>query len=238
MRPLKIAEACYGYSESTNLVPCAFEQLGSNPTTRHFATTATIRCSDLLLLGDRWLRRSGWLTRGSNLLASKMIPVLASEALTLFLLVLLRILGPVVATPANPSLRAVIALVPAAWHSPIHYREYTNQLRFLGYQIITQRLPSCDTANPEAQSVGLDAAFIRRNLLLPPINDGRDVVLIMHSHSGGPGAVAAKGLSKAERHAAGQPGGIIGLIFISAFVAKEGQTLVSGSGGQLSPWVS
>ncbi|KAG6999258.1 hypothetical protein G7Y79_00036g072140 [Physcia stellaris] len=160
-----------------------------------------------------------------------MIPVLAYEALTLFLLVLLRILSPVVATPANPSLRPAIALVPAAWHSPIHYREYTNQLRFLGYQIITQRLRSCDNANPEAQSVGLDAVFIRRNLLSPPINDGRDVVLIMHSYSGGPGAAAAKSLSKAERHAAGQPGGIIRLVFISSFVAKEGQTLSDGQLG-------
>lgn len=161
----------------------------------------------------------------------------ATEVLPLFLLVLLCILSPVVAAPANPGLRPIIALVPAAWHLPIHYRQYINQLYFLGYQVITQPLPSCDTTNPEAQSAGLDAAFIRRNLLLPLINDGKDVVLIMHSYSGGPGAVAAKGLSKAERRRTGQPGGIVGLIFISAFVAKEGQTLVSGGGGQLARWM-
>ncbi|KAL8765573.1 MAG: hypothetical protein Q9209_007404 [Squamulea sp. 1 TL-2023] len=66
---------------------------------------------------------------------------------------------------------------------------------------------------------------------------GKEIVVIMHSYSGGPGAMAAEGLSLAERRAAGRIGGIVGLIFISAFIAKDGQTLVSGSGGQLAPWV-
>ncbi|KAL8963663.1 MAG: hypothetical protein Q9193_000107 [Seirophora villosa] len=72
---------------------------------------------------------------------------------------------------------------------------------------------------------------------MPSINAGKEVVVIMHSYSGGPGAVAAKDLSIAARRAAGRPGGIIGLIFISAFLAEEGQSLVSGSGGVLAPWV-
>lgn len=72
---------------------------------------------------------------------------------------------------------------------------------------------------------------------MPSINAGREVILIMHSYSGGPGAVAAKGLSLAERRAAGKPGGIIGLIFISAFIAEEGQTLLSSGGGKFAPWV-
>lgn len=72
---------------------------------------------------------------------------------------------------------------------------------------------------------------------MPAINAGREVVLIMHSYSGGPGAEAAKGLSLAERRAAGRPGGIIGLIFIAAFVAEEGQTLLSSGGGKFAPWV-
>ncbi|KAL8864803.1 MAG: hypothetical protein Q9174_007213 [Haloplaca sp. 1 TL-2023] len=59
----------------------------------------------------------------------------------------------------------------------------------------------------------------------------------MHSYSGGPGAMAAKGLSLAERRAKGQPGGIIGLIFVSAWIAQEGEKFTSGSGGRLPQWV-
>lgn len=85
--------------------------------------------------------------------------------------------------------------------------------------------------------MAVDAAFVREELLLPSINAGKEVVVIMHSYSGGPGAVAAEDLSIAQRRAAGRPGGIIGLIFISAFLALEGQTFVTGSGGVLPPWV-
>lgn len=72
---------------------------------------------------------------------------------------------------------------------------------------------------------------------MPSINAGLKVVLVVHSYSGGPGAVAAKGLSLPERRAAGKPGGIIGLIFINAFIAREGQSLLSGGGGKYAPWV-
>ena len=72
---------------------------------------------------------------------------------------------------------------------------------------------------------------------MPYINSGREVVVIMHSYSGGPGAMAAKGLSVAERQATGKLGGVIGLIFVSAWIAQEGETFTTGSGGRLSPWV-
>ncbi|KAL9003526.1 MAG: hypothetical protein Q9188_003612 [Gyalolechia gomerana] len=96
------------------------------------------------------------------------------------------------------------------------------------------RLPSCDSWNPRAQSVTNDAAFIKQNLLKPSIDSGKRIVLITHSYSGGPGGMAAKGLSITERRAAGLPGGIIGLVFISAFLAKQGQSLISGSGGNIA----
>ncbi|KAL8747120.1 MAG: hypothetical protein Q9190_000943 [Brigantiaea leucoxantha] len=133
--------------------------------------------------------------------------------------------------------RPILAILPAAWHSPVHYSAYIGQLRIAGYTSVTERLPSCDSLHPRVQSVATDAAFIRERLLIPVIEAGQEVVVIMHSYSGGPGSVAAKGLSLAERRAAGRTGGVIGLIYISAFIAHEGQTLVSGNGGQLSPWV-
>lgn len=131
----------------------------------------------------------------------------------------------------------IVVLVPAAWHSPIHYAEYFKQLNLAGYDTISLRLPSCDSSLPKDQSVSVDAAFVSQYLLMPSINAGRRVVLVMHSYSGGPGAMAAKGLSVAERSAAGQSGGIIGLIFISAFLAQDGQSLLSAGGGKFSPWV-
>ena len=134
--------------------------------------------------------------------------------------------------------RPVIVLVPGAWHSPIHYSILIKILQARGYQVVTHRNPSCDSDDPKAQSVASDAASIRSNLLLPQIDAGKDVVLAMHSYGGCPGAVAAKGLSKAELTAKGKKGGIVGLLFICAFIANEGDSLLSKLPGQVfDPWV-
>ena len=83
-----------------------------------------------------------------------------------------------------------------------------------------------------------DAAFIREDVILPLLDAGKDVVLAMHSYGGMPGPVAAKGLSKTERLAAGKRGGIIGLVFLSVLVAFEGKSLVTYIGGELPGWIT
>lgn len=161
------------------------------------------------------------------------LPANMKSSLTFFISFLILVFSRTSLADNKP----VVVLAPAAWHLPVHYAEYFKQLNVAGYSTVSQRLPSCDSPFPRDQSVAADAAFIGRNLLMPSINAGKRVVLVMHSYSGGPGAMAAKGLSVAERSAAGKPGGIIGLIFIAAFIAKEGQSLLSGGGGKFAPWV-
>jgi len=132
-----------------------------------------------------------------------------------------------------------IVLVPGAWHSPVHYALLIAALKAKKYDVVTDRLPSVGSSNPQAQSVKVDSAYIKNKLLLPSINAGKDVLLLMHSYGGCPGADAAKGLSKIERKAAGQKGGIIGLVFMCAFVAHEGDSLKSTlPGGVYNDWVS
>ncbi|CAL8584119.1 hypothetical protein XPA_009724 [Xanthoria parietina] len=134
--------------------------------------------------------------------------------------------------------KPTIVLVPGAWHSPIHYKLLTKQLESYGYPVVSERNPSCNSANPTAESAAKDAAFIRSNVIMPQINAGKEVILAMHSYGGLPGAAAGKGLSKKEMTAAGRPGGIIGLIFICALVVKEGDSLLSILPGQVfDKWV-
>ncbi|PVH94790.1 alpha/beta-hydrolase, partial [Periconia macrospinosa] len=131
-----------------------------------------------------------------------------------------------------------IVLIPGAWHSPQHYTPLIDALRAQKYEVVSERLPSVDSAAPRDQSVAKDSAFIKDALLLPIINKEKDVLLLMHSYGGCPGADAAKGLSKAEREAVGKKGGIMGLVFMCAFVAAEGDSLKSKLPGQVyDPWV-
>jgi hypothetical protein len=119
-----------------------------------------------------------------------------------------------------------------------HYTALMDSLKAQKYEVVSHRLPSVGSKTPREQSVAKDSAFIKNNMLLPSINAGKDVLLLMHSYGGCPGADAAKGLSKAERQAAGKKGGIVGLVFMCAFVAAEGASLKSNlPGGVYDPWV-
>lgn len=134
--------------------------------------------------------------------------------------------------------KPVIVLIPGAWHSPIHYGALISELNNQGYIVSTDKLPSVGSSTPRDQSVANDSKFIKSKLLTPLLNAGKDVLLLMHSYGGCPGADAAKGLSKSERKAAGQKGGIVGLIFMCAFVANEGDSLKSKlPNAQYDPWV-
>ena len=138
----------------------------------------------------------------------------------------------------SQAVRPIIALIPDAWHSPVHYLELTQYLSQAGYSITTQRLPSCGSVLPDVQSTAADASFIRENILLPQIDNGKSVVLVMHSYGGCPGAVAAKGLSMNERSVARQQGGIIGMIYICGFVIGRATILRDLlPNRQFDPWI-
>ena len=120
----------------------------------------------------------------------------------------------------------------------MHYTELIGLLKDAGYNdIISEKNPSCDSETPNDQSASGDTAAIRESLLTQ-INAGKDVLLVMHSYGGSPGAAAATGLSKPELSATGKQGGIIGLVFIAAFLAQEGDSLLNRlPGRQFDPWV-
>lgn len=133
--------------------------------------------------------------------------------------------------------KPTIVLIPGGWHSPVHFDLLTAQLRQAGYDVTSLALPSVDPENASVHTVVTDAAFIRRKLLLPLLEEQKDVLLVMHSYGGCPGSAAAKGLSRRERLAARQAGGIFGLAYISAFLANEGDSLFSSLGGKWDTWV-
>ena len=129
-----------------------------------------------------------------------------------------------------------IVIVPGAWHSSLHYNGLIVLLQQAGYQVSSQKLPSVNPDVPENRTSSTDAAFIRERLLLPLIEDGTDVLLVMHSYGGCPGAAAAKGLSTKDRTADGKTGGIIGLIFIAAFLHHQGDCVFNSLGGKWGSW--
>ncbi|CAO1604438.1 hypothetical protein XANCAGTX0491_007995 [Xanthoria calcicola] len=93
------------------------------------------------------------------------------------------------------------------------------------------------TVNQPMLKVQDDVTALAAEVFFPLIEKhGKDVVLYLHSYAGFPGSAAIEGLSKAERLAAGKRGGILGLIYQSAFIPTPGDTLLQMIGGTYAPW--
>ncbi|RDL30008.1 uncharacterized protein BP5553_10635 [Venustampulla echinocandica] len=131
--------------------------------------------------------------------------------------------------------KPTVVLIPGAWHSPSHYSSLLKLIETAGYPTRSLRLPSVASSTPHEITATTDVDFVRNKLLLPLIEEGRDIVLINHSYGGLVGGSAAKGLSKIEQQNEGRTGGIVGLIFIAAFLGVEGADLQTMVGGKLDP---
>ncbi|KAL8871343.1 MAG: hypothetical protein Q9198_007439 [Flavoplaca austrocitrina] len=127
-----------------------------------------------------------------------------------------------------------IVLVPGAFHLASTMDLIKIQLEEAGHDTTVFELA---TVNQPELKVQDDVAALTGEVLHPLIEDqGKDIVLYLHSYAGFPGSAAIKGLSKTERLAAGKRGGILGLIYQSAFIPKPGDTLLQMIGGNYTPW--
>ena len=76
-----------------------------------------------------------------------------------------------------------------------------------------------------------------RSAMAPHIDAGNDVLLVVHSHAGFPGAAALSAQSKRDREARGVKGGIVGVVFLAAFIPLAGDTLHTLLQNKWEPWM-
>lgn len=123
-----------------------------------------------------------------------------------------------------------IVLIPGAWHSGDCYDILVPFLQNSGYQTTALTLPSVG-AEPPLTEIEPEIGHIRDNII-PLLNQDQDVVVVMHSYAGFAGTAALKGLSKTDRQAAGQTGGIISLVYLTAWMVDVGQSVRNSGGGK------
>ncbi|PWY84797.1 hypothetical protein BO70DRAFT_361196 [Aspergillus heteromorphus CBS 117.55] len=128
--------------------------------------------------------------------------------------------------------KPTLILCPGAWYPPTAFGPLIAQLP--GYTTHTVAFPSIQQA-PTIEDLQPDITTIR-TLVEVEAAAGNDVVVISHSWSGLPVNSALDGLSKAERQAAGQAGGVTKLIFLSAFIPDVGESLIGAFGGVPPDW--
>lgn len=126
--------------------------------------------------------------------------------------------------------RPYIVLIPGAWHSADSYDLLVPYLRDSGYDVTAIDLPSVG-AEPPIQSLQPEIDRIR-GVILPLLDRGKNVIVVMHSYAGVAGSSALFGLSRNDRLAANLPGGVTALVYLCAWMVPEGASVRSAGGGQ------
>jgi pimeloyl-ACP methyl ester carboxylesterase len=129
--------------------------------------------------------------------------------------------------------KPTIILVHGAWHTHEYWSPVIEQLKEHGYASRAVSLPSVGgkltTTMPD------DAAHIQKTLS-ELVENGEDIVVVMHSYGGLPGTESVKGFLKKEREVEGKNGGVVSLVYVSAFLVPEGFSLASFL-GEMPEWV-
>ncbi|VUC27774.1 unnamed protein product [Clonostachys rosea] len=131
----------------------------------------------------------------------------------------------------------IFVLVPGAFGTPSAYDKLVPYLEKAGFATMPEPYPSCNHSNPSIASCQEDITSLREKIILPILEQGSDVILVVHSYGGAVGGAAATGLDKKTRAANGLPGGVIGLIYIAGNVLLEGESLIQAVGGAYPPYI-
>ncbi|KAI9730000.1 MAG: hypothetical protein M1834_006198 [Cirrosporium novae-zelandiae] len=126
--------------------------------------------------------------------------------------------------------KPTLVFVHGAWHGPDCFQTVVDSLKACGYPTKSLTLPSSG-AEPPLKSTEKDIKVIR-DAIEESINNGEDVVVIVHSYGGIPSSDACKGLGKTEK----KPG-VVRLVYVSAFLLPEGVCLLDAMGGTPLPWL-
>lgn len=82
-----------------------------------------------------------------------------------------------------------------------------------------------------------DDVAIVRDIATSLADDGKEIVVLMHSYGGMVGTDALYDMSVSSRAEAGLKGGVKRLVYMCAFIPQKGQSLAGIFGGSLPPWL-
>ncbi|KAJ6594201.1 Alpha/beta hydrolase fold-1 [Mycena capillaripes] len=133
--------------------------------------------------------------------------------------------------------KATFVLIPGVFHTAAHAKTLVESLHAKGHPVEIIAHPTIDplacTAPPNADAANL------RSVLERLINDEqKDVILFCHSYGGVPGSQSVNGLERKARAKAGQKGGILKVIYLSAILPREGESVIQTlAGAEIAPAV-
>lgn len=124
-----------------------------------------------------------------------------------------------------------IVICSGAWPLVQFFEPLIKAFKARGHIAICKVPPSYPAYNPsDPPKINPDTKYLRAHVLEPLLEEGKDIVIFMHSYGGAYGPGSLEGTSKKEREAKGLKGGVIAGIFNAAFVAPQGTTPLNAMG--------
>ncbi|KAG9238585.1 hypothetical protein BJ875DRAFT_33154 [Amylocarpus encephaloides] len=124
-----------------------------------------------------------------------------------------------------------VVIAPGAWPIVDFFHPLIQAFEERSYPAMCKIGSHLDSQVTETEALtNPDTKYLRENVLLPLVEEGKDIVLLMHSYGGIYGASAVEGLSKRERSNNRKRGGVVALIFVAAFTASKGQSAMDAMG--------
>ncbi len=131
--------------------------------------------------------------------------------------------------------RPTIVFVPGAFHIEAHFQPISSLLNRASFPTVTVSLPT--TSQATACSYRDDVYAIRSVLETLVEEEGKEVLLAVHSYGGVPGCQTVCGLERSKRKAEGKSGGIVHVLFITALLVEQGRRMAEAlEGGKAPNW--
>ncbi|KAL7950076.1 hypothetical protein V8C42DRAFT_309416 [Trichoderma barbatum] len=132
-----------------------------------------------------------------------------------------------------PSPKPHIFIIPGAYHPGSVMELFIKSLE-------TAEFTAESTTNRSAGNPGItvqdDVAHVH-SIIVPQIEEGKDIVIVAHSYGGVVGSGVIAGLDKKGREARGLKGGIVGIICVSGLMTTPEQSVLERVNGRWSPWI-
>ena len=118
--------------------------------------------------------------------------------------------------------KPIFVLVPGNFLPPTYYASTAKHLDSHGFQTRPVTLPSTGSTSPLTSNEP-DVRAVR-HILEELTDSGKEIIVVAHSYGGIPTCEAVKGLGCEERGKLGKTGGVVRLVFIAAWLLREGES--------------
>ena len=119
--------------------------------------------------------------------------------------------------------KPTILFIPGFWHTAEGYGPLAKLLEKEGYPTVLVSMPSAG-AHPGHPDSSQDIGAIR-NYVSSLADEGKNVILVMHSGGSLSGSEAVLNLDKKHREAEGKKGGVVRMVYIGILLPKAGKTM-------------